>query len=220
MSEVLLSRDQLLAAIESLVEKLNGKRIPANIYIVGGAALTLEYGARDATRDIDASFGSKEQLVPFIVEVAREQGLPDDWLNNNVLGYISPVHEDPAPVVLIKDGNVKVTVASAETLLAMKIRASRGRRDRDDIAFLLQAVGVETVDAAIALYDTYYPEDPLTPRAKPVLEDAFKTISQRTSENRGDDLVTNASDSTLSPARSVNSCVEAQLPTVRTSSTN
>jgi len=172
VSEVLLTRDRLRAAIESLVEKLNGKGIPANIYIVGGAALTLEYGARDATRDVDASFGSK--VSPFIVQVAREQGLPDDWLNNNVIGYISPVHDDPAPVVLTEVGDVKVTVASAETLLAMKIRASRGRRDREDIAFLLRAVGIETVAAAIALYEAYYPEDPLTPRALPMLEDILK----------------------------------------------
>ena len=83
---------------------------------------------------------------------------------------IPHVQDDPAPVVLIEQGDIKVSVASAETLLATKIRASRGRRDAEDIGFLLAIVGIESVEAAIELYKAYYPEDPLNTRAKPLLK--------------------------------------------------
>jgi Nucleotidyltransferase of unknown function (DUF6036) len=152
------------------VEVLNEAGVQTRIYVVGGAALTLGYGAREATRDVDASISNADGVRPYIVSVARELELPSDWLNDKALGFISQVHDDPTPMVLIDEKDVVVTVASSEALLAMKIRASRGRLDIGDIEFLLRAVGVTTVKSAVALYETYYPEDPLKPQAIPMLQ--------------------------------------------------
>ena len=66
-----------------------------------------------------------------------------------------------------------INVASAEVLLAMKIRASRPRQDFADIAFLGKQAGVSTRDDALAVYDRYFPEDPLPHRAKIAIETIF-----------------------------------------------
>jgi hypothetical protein len=63
-----------------------------------------------------------------------------------------------------------VAVADNRTMLAMKIRASRGRRDEPDLATLLQSCKVKSVEEALMLYDEYFPEDPPPKRARLILE--------------------------------------------------
>jgi hypothetical protein len=60
--------------------------------------------------------------------------------------------------------------ADDRTMLAMKIRASRGQRDEPDIALLLARCGISSVEQAFYLYDEYFPEDPAPKRACAILE--------------------------------------------------
>ena len=129
MPEPLLTKERIHDALRRLVEVLKEAGVPTRIYVVGGAALTLRYGARETTRDVDASISNPDGVRPYITSVSRELKLPNDWLNDNALGFISQVHDDPRPVVLIDEEDVVVTIASSEALLAMKIRSSRGRLD-------------------------------------------------------------------------------------------
>jgi hypothetical protein len=69
-----------------------------------------------------------------------------------------------------------VVVADERTLLAMKMRASRGRRDEVDIKFLLDECGINSVDEALALYEEYFPEDDLPDRAVPMLRHALQQL--------------------------------------------
>ncbi len=97
---------------------------------------------------------------------------------NKAQGYVSHVRDDPAPRPFVTIGCVSVTAASHEVLLAMKIPASRGRIDREDVEFLLPAVGVTTKQAALELYNLYYPEDPLTARTEPTIESALIRVAE------------------------------------------
>jgi len=74
---------------------------------------------------------------------------------------------------VIKVGSVEVVVADERTLLAMKMRASRGRRDEADIEFLLGKCQITSVDDALALYEEYLPEDDLPPQAIHMLRHAL-----------------------------------------------
>ena len=47
------------------------------------------YDCRSATRDIDAIFHPPEVVEPFIAQIAAEQSLPVDWLNNGVKDFIA-----------------------------------------------------------------------------------------------------------------------------------
>jgi len=53
----------------------------SKIYIGGGAALMLGFGARDATKDIDAVITRRVKIMPVVIEIARRRNLTDDWLN-------------------------------------------------------------------------------------------------------------------------------------------
>jgi hypothetical protein len=64
--------------------------------------------------------------------VAKELGLPDWWLNEQASAYVAPGGDPSAPRVFDHPG-LRVSAASPEHLLAMKVLAAR-RRDGDDMA--------------------------------------------------------------------------------------
>jgi hypothetical protein len=70
-------------------------------------------------------------------------------------------------------GTVEVVVADERTLLAMMMQASKGRRDEADIEILLGTCQIISVDAALALYEEYFPEDELPPQVIPLLRHAL-----------------------------------------------
>ncbi|MGO9911620.1 MAG: DUF6036 family nucleotidyltransferase [Acidimicrobiales bacterium] len=167
----MLNRTQIEAALHELVSELHARGQRASIYLVGGTALMLGYDARQATRDVDAVATPRDIVLRVAAEVAERLGLPDDWFSTNAAIFVPPHPEDPSPTLFFEEGDVRVEIASAEMLLAMKIRASRGRQDISDIRLLLAVTDTRTVQAAIELYERVYEEDEIRPRALTILRD-------------------------------------------------
>jgi hypothetical protein len=71
---------------------------------------------------------------------------------------------------LYRFGSLEILAADDRSMLAMKIRASRGQRDEPDIALLLQLCGITSVEQALALYEEYFHEDPPPKRATAILK--------------------------------------------------
>jgi len=156
---------ELRQLLEHLAKRLADSEIKAGIRVVGGAAIAMINDQRPVTRDIDAALvHDVAQIREVASEMATEFDLPGDWLNDDALAFI-PLVGDPQWHDLIARGEVLVQVAAPAMLLAMKLRASRGRRDADDIDFLLERCGIESIDDAANLYDHYYPQEVLPERA-------------------------------------------------------
>jgi hypothetical protein len=64
-------------------------------------------------------------------------------------------------------------------MLAMKMRAGRGSRDRLDINFLVKRCGITSVAEALELYEDFFPEDPLPDRTLPLLDEAIASLGPR-----------------------------------------
>ena len=134
--------------LDELDERLRDRGVRASIYLVGGAAMALEYGRDALTPDIDAVI-SNQVVLKEARAIAEEHGLPKEWLNSNAAGWTPP---RPAwarrrPTAL----GLTVHVAPAEHILAMKLVASR-RKDRPDIRTLIQRC--DMVDATAEDYAT------------------------------------------------------------------
>lgn len=173
MPKASLTRKELLLLLSELSNELTSRSIEANLYIVGGAAMVMAFEARNSTRDIDCRYTPKAIIDQIAVMVGERHDLPPEWLNDHAAMFISPVVDDPSPIPIMTRGSVRITAASAEMMLAMKLRASRPRLDGEDIAVLCDELRITTTEEAITIFEHYYPEDPLPKYAKPLLQEAL-----------------------------------------------
>jgi hypothetical protein len=104
--------------------------------------------------------------------VADELGLPHWWLNEQASVYIAPGGDVAASRVFDHPG-LRVSAASPEHLLAMKVLAGR-RRDAEDIRVLVAHLGLTTVSQVLELSSSVFPEEEVPPRARMILETIFE----------------------------------------------
>lgn len=161
----LMSRDEVVALLQELAERMNGTE-PAGIRVVGGAAISILFDGRHSTRDIDAALIPEAAMKAAAADIARQRGLPESWLSDASIAYLPMGRQDWIEV--FTRGTVSVSVAAPDMLLAMKMRRARGLRDQQDIELLLDAMQPRSVSEVIEVFDRYFPQDDM--RSKPSRE--------------------------------------------------
>lgn len=120
--------------------KLNGKNTPAELYLVGGASILLNYNFREMTSDIDAIIRASSAMKDAIRQVSDEHNLPIDWLNTdfkNTTSY-TPNIMKYADYRCELSNVLRVYTISAEYLVAMKLKAGRSyKHDLSDVVGIL-----------------------------------------------------------------------------------
>jgi hypothetical protein len=76
-------------------------------------------------------------------------------------------------------GSIVVQIASAEYLLALKLNADRGRRDRPDIEALIPICKLSTIEEIDVLFESYFPQEVLKPETREVAEKMLFTFASR-----------------------------------------
>jgi hypothetical protein len=127
-----------------------------------------------ATKDIDAIFHPPEVVAPFIAQVARELGLPEDWMNSGVESFAAR-HEERIAFAQLQIPGLTVTRPSAKYLLAMKCRAGRlptpfRAGDMADIAFLLRELSIRSITEVDAITAEFYGTPALEPGKRWLVE--------------------------------------------------
>jgi hypothetical protein len=162
---------KIVSALQALGDELTGRGVRGQIFIVGGAAMALAYSTRRVTKDIDAVFEPKSAIYTAAAKVAEDLGLPEDWLNDAVKGFMPGNDEHPRPVPDIR--GVEVTTASPRYLLAMKLMAMRFGEDDEDIEILLQECDLHSAQEAIDVLKHIYPLQEPSPKTRFFLEELF-----------------------------------------------
>lgn len=174
--------DNYLKELAKEYRKLVGKHMPAEIVLVGGAAILTNYGFRDMTTDVDAIIHAASSMKDAINKVGDKFDLPNRWINTDFMrtGSYSP-RLDEVSVYYKKFFNVlTVRVVTNEYLVAMKLRSGRKyKNDLSDIIGVLAdhernntPITMEMIDNAVEkLYGGWndFPED-----SKPFIEIAIK----------------------------------------------
>ena len=88
-----LTRDQILAALEALSDRLGEREIIGEICLFGGTVMVLAFNARLATKDVDAVFQPAQTIRDLAKTIGEQMHLPSNWLNDGVKGYVSARHE-------------------------------------------------------------------------------------------------------------------------------
>ena len=168
----MLDREELIRLLEELSKELRHERVRAQVYVIGGAAMSLGFSRARRTEDVDARIDrGHSQLVKAVQRVGRRHGLPDNWLNEQATSAI-PRERDESARTLYESANLTVTGASARHLLAMKLYSGR-EKDREDIKTLVDALKLRKREEAIGIYETLFPDEPLRPRAQALLDATF-----------------------------------------------
>jgi hypothetical protein len=160
--------------LEALDSELAARGTTADVYVVGGAAIALSFDATRTTRDLDAVFVPTSEVRAAAAAVAAANGLAEDWLNDAVKGFVPP-GTDAHQRVVFESPHLRVAVAGAEHLLAMKVAAARVEQDRGDLTLLVHALGITSADQALAVARACLgPGYPIPPRAMYLLEEIFQ----------------------------------------------
>lgn len=141
-----LNIDLVNLLLQELAERLDGRGIEAEIYVVGGVAMMLAYDRTRTTQDIDAVGIPQEEIDKEVHAMATDhKDLGPDWLNARVLPLL-PRKADLDRLQVMGAPGLTVNVASPKWMLAMKARAARTDRDLDDIWILCQLLNLRNVD--------------------------------------------------------------------------
>lgn len=183
--------------------KLNGKAMKAEITLVGGAAILVNYGFRNMTTDVDAIIYASSAMKDAIRHVGDKYDLPYGWLNADFMrtkSYSTRLNQ--FSVYYRTFSNIlTIRTISAEYLIAMKLRSGRKyKHDLSDIVGILAEhekqgvpITMEMIDRAVDnLYDGWkeFPSD-----SKELIEEAlenddyqelYTSISNREKQLKGE----------------------------------
>ena len=168
-----LTREQIIKLFDELSRELRFEGARAQIYIIGGAAMSLAFDRDRATKDVDARVDSGHtRLTQAARKMARRHGLPETWLNEQATAMI-PRAGDVRAQTVYESAYLTVTGASAKHLLAMKLAAGRDT-DADDIAVLCKELQLGDVEEAVAIHRELFPGERLKGMAREILEKTFR----------------------------------------------
>ncbi|MCR4960199.1 MAG: hypothetical protein K6A74_02005 [Lachnospiraceae bacterium] len=158
--------DDYLKELAKEFRKLNGKVTSAEIVLIGGASVIVNYGFREMTYDMDAIISASSAMKDAINIVGDRYALPSGWLNTDFMKttsytprilHFSKYYRTYSNVVTIRTIN-------GEYLLAMKLMAGRQYKyDLSDVVGILwehekrnEPISLEMIKRAAAdLYDSY-----------------------------------------------------------------
>lgn len=135
--------------------------------------MCLAFNARKSTKDIDAIFKPKKIIYDLANEIAKEEELPIEWLNDSVKGFLSNNNQMR---VFKNMSHLTVYIPSAEYMLAMKCVSARltGSKDIEDVIFLLNYLKIKSVEQTLTIIQKYFPPNRILPKTKYFLIELFE----------------------------------------------
>ena len=171
MSDALISRDRLEAALDALSTRLVERDTVASIVLFGDAAMMFAHDARTEIRHVDAVPTPRGLVLGAARDVAERLGLPAHWINDQAAGAVPKELLDADVVDLWERPNLRVRALGPELLLAMSALAPNRPEDREDIVRLAAGLGMSSSIDVEVLVAELFPGRTLNAKARAVLDD-------------------------------------------------
>ena len=183
--------DLYLKELGKEFRKLSGKNAHAEMILIGGASIILNYDFRSMTNDADAVIYTDATMKDAINRVRDKYGLPDGWLNEdfkNTSSYTYKLRGISVPYKTFSN-ILHVRMITAEYLIAMKTMSGRQYKyDLSDIAGILyehekrgNPISRNNINKAIS---ELYGDNQIPKIARQYLDDLFR------SDKRYDEIYT------------------------------
>ena len=159
-----------------------GKGIPAELILIGGASILINYGFRDMTTDVDALIQAASGMKEAINRVGDRYDLPNGWLNadfKNTDSYTPKLIQYSA-YYRTYSNILTIRTVSAEYLIAMKLKSGRQyKSDLSDVLGILAEhqkrgtpIGLEQIQKAVS--DLYGEWDAISKNSQAFIENAMQ----------------------------------------------
>ena len=185
MPEVFFTKENLDSYLKELAKefrKINGNKMPAEIILIGGASVLINYGFREMTYDMDAIIQASSSMKDAINSVGDRMGPPNGWLNAD---FMKTTSYTPKLIQYSKyyktfSNVLRIRTVSAEYLVVMKLMAGRQyKNDLSDVVGILleqeksqQQICLEDIKkAAEKLYGGY---DKLSEESRIFIETVYQ----------------------------------------------
>lgn len=182
--KVPFTKENLEDCLKALAKefKKRGKGAPAEIILVGGASVIINYGFRESSYDIDAIYALSSVMKEAINAVGDSNDLPNGWLNDDFKKTPSYTNKIIEFSQYYKTFSNVLTIRSvrSEYLVAMKLISGRQyKKDLSDIAGIVyeqQVLGepltYEKIDKAVI--DLYGSWEKVSDYSKEILDKILK----------------------------------------------
>ena len=114
--------------------------MPAEIILVGGSAIAVNYSFRQSSTDIDAIIQAPDVMRDAICRIRDEENLPNDWINSDFTNSVSfsPMLRLYSKHYRTFSNIVEIRTITGAFLIAMKMRSGRiYKHDLSDIIGIL-----------------------------------------------------------------------------------
>ncbi len=174
--------NQYLKELAKEFRKRNGKEMPAEIILVGGASVIINYGFREMTYDFDAIIKASSVMKDAIQVVGDKYELPRGWMNDDFVKTESytPKIEQYAKYYKMFSNIVTVRTVTGEYLIAMKLMSGRKYKyDRSDIIGILaeqekEGKSLTLEDVRRAVRDLYGSYEVISEEVRHFVESVFE----------------------------------------------
>ena len=174
--------DLYLKELAKEFRKRNSKTIPAEITLIGGASILINYGFREMTYDMDAIMDAASSIRDAITIVGDRYSLPHGWINDDFMRTDSytPRIVQYSRYYRTYSNIMTIRTVTGEYLVAMKLRSGRQYKfDLSDIIGILweqeknrDPLSLERIKNAVEdLYGSY---DVLSENMKQFVEKAVR----------------------------------------------
>ena len=174
--------DDFLKELAKEYRKQVGKGMPAELILIGGASVLINYGFRNMTTDIDALIHASSAMKDAIHLVGDRFSLPNDWLNSDFrqTDSYSPKLAEFSVYYKTWSNILTVRTISAEYLVAMKLRSGRQyKSDLSDVIGILAEhekkgvpLRIEQIEKAVS--DLYGSWDQLPEASQAFIQNVFQ----------------------------------------------
>ena len=155
--------DQYLKEVAKEYRKRIGKSMPAEIILIGGASVLINYGFRGMTTDIDAIIQAASGMRDAIGAVGDKYGLHFGWLNTDFeqTDSYTPKLLEFSDYYRTYSNVLSIRTVRGEYLIAMKLRSGRQyKNDLSDVVGILRehknnGTPIDMVEIRKAVSDLY-----------------------------------------------------------------
>ncbi|MFT3783515.1 MAG: hypothetical protein QM790_15995 [Nibricoccus sp.] len=167
----IMSPRRINRALRRLAELADSEKVALEIALCHGQIITVVYAVGRDQLSTSKAVESSTRAAALVRQVASEQRLPADWLEEDVKFYLALTAARGQPHLQEFGPSLVLSLAEPEHLLAMKLHICQGQvvpatADRHDLAFLIEKAGLDSVDSVESTYARFFPEHKLADDAR------------------------------------------------------